>query len=93
MPSPSPPPFADKRYAFRARRLRQARCVFNNGASTLDVTLRDISPSGARIAGDALIALPPSFELRIYDGVGGFSARKARIVWSKGATVGVEFVD
>ncbi len=87
------PPFAEKRRAPRARRLRQARCVFNNGASTLDVALRDVSPSGARIAGDGLIVLPPAFELRILDGFGGFSAHKARIIWAKGATAGVEFLD
>jgi len=87
-----PSPFTEKRSPPRARRFLRARCVFNNGASTLDVTLRDISDLGARIAGDALIALPPSFELRIYDGVGRSAVRKARIVWLKGATAGVEFV-
>jgi hypothetical protein len=89
----TPPPYAQKRRAPRARRLRQARCVFNNGSSTLDVTVRDISPRGARLASDGLISLPPTFELRILDGVGGHSARKARLVWSKGASAGIEFID
>src|SRR5271165_3631581 len=90
--SPESPP-AEKRRAPRARRFRQARCVFNNGASTLDVVVRDLSPLGARIAGDQLIVLPAAFEFRILDGFGGYSARKARIVWAKGATAGVEFLD
>jgi hypothetical protein len=93
MPTNTPPPYTEKRRVPRARQLRQARCVFNQGSSSLDVTVRDISPIGARIAGDALICLPPTFELQISGGHGGYSARKARLVWSKGATAGVEFID
>jgi hypothetical protein len=93
MSSSAPPPYAEKRRTIRARRLRQARCVFNGGSSTLDVTLRDISPLGARITGDALACLPPTFELRILDGLGGFSARQVRLVWTRGATAGIEFID
>ncbi len=93
MPSTTLPPHAEKRRDFRSRRLRRALCVFNHGSSSLDVTVRNISPTGARIAGDALICLPPTFEFRILDDVGGYSARQARLVWCKGATAGVEFVD
>ncbi len=67
--------------------------MFNLGASTLDVTLRNISATGANIAGDALICLPPTFELQIHDGFGGYSARQARLVWSRGMTAGIEFID
>ena len=87
------PPHAERRHAPRSRRLRQARCIFNNGSSSLDVTLRDLSPAGARIVGDALICLPPTFELRIHDGFGGYASRQARLVWSKGASAGLEFID
>jgi hypothetical protein len=93
MPPSFPPTHAEKRRSARFRRLRQARCVFNQGTSTLDVTLRDLSPQGARIIGDALIALPPTFEIRLPDGFGGYSARQARLVWAKGASAGVEFID
>ncbi len=67
--------------------------MFNNGSSSLDVTLRNISLTGAWIAGDALICLPPRFELRILDGSGGYSARQVRLVWCTIASAGVEFVD
>ena len=90
MPSP---PCAEKGRSPRVRRLRQARCVFNNGSSSLDVTLRNISRTGANIAGDTLICLPPTFEFQILDGYGGYSARLARLVWSRGATAGIEFTD
>ena len=78
---------ANKRHSLRTRRLRQARCIFNNGASTLDVTLRDISEVGARIVGDGLGSLPRTFELRILEGdaVSVHSARRARLVWTDGS--------
>jgi PilZ domain len=85
---------ADHRRSLRTRRLRKARCVFNNGASSLDVTLRDLSASGARVVGDGLAFLPPTFELRILegDGVGVHSARRARLAWTDGRTAGLEFI-
>jgi hypothetical protein len=90
---PTVPPHADKRQILRARTFRSARCVFNAGGSTLDVTLRDISPTGARISGDGLIVLPPTFEVQILDGFGGYSSRRARLVWARGAGAGLEFID
>ncbi len=92
MPDSAPPAFGEKRHNVRARRFRQARCAFHDGTSVLDVTLRDVSATGARIVGDVLIGLPETFELRILDGFGGYVARKARLVWSHGNSAGVEFI-
>ncbi len=86
-------PAAEMRHAPRVLRLRKARCIFNNGSSSLDVTLRNISFTGANIVGDALICLPQTFEFQIFDGFGGYSARHARLVWSRGATAGIKFTD
>jgi len=94
-------PYAEKRRSPRVLGLRKARCVFDNGSSSLDVTLRNISFTGANIisftcaniADDPLICLPPTFEFQILDGFGGYSARHARLVWSRGATAGIEFID
>ena len=80
---PIVPPHSEKRRLLRARSFRRARCVFNAGGSTLDVTLRDISPTGARISGDGLIGLPRSFEVQILDGFGGLSPRDAGAVWTE----------
>lgn len=85
--------FPERRSIRRARGLRCARCVFNAGASTLDVTLRDISPSGARIVGNELIWLPKTFELQIFDSSGAYASREARLKWVKGTSAGVEFID
>ncbi len=84
---------SEKRRSHRARRLRRASCVFNGGASTLDVMVRNIAPGGARIAGHELFCLPKTFELRIFDDLGGYSARAARIVWRNLDNAGIEFVD
>ena len=67
--------------------------MFNDGASVLEVALRDISPLGARIAGARTDRPAPTFELRIPDGLGGYSARPALVVWCKGAAAGLTFID
>jgi hypothetical protein len=87
-----PDPFSDQRRSLRARRLRQARCVFNNGNSSLDVRLRDLSASGARIVGEGLVFLPRTFEFGIREGDGTYSARRAHLVWTDGRTAGLEFI-
>jgi hypothetical protein len=86
-------PFSEKRRFPRARRLRRGSCVFNNATSTLDVVVRNIAPEGARIAGHELFCLPHTFELRILDETGGYSARMARIVWRDSSNAGLAFVD
>ncbi len=98
MPSLS---FVERRRSPRVLRLRKARCVFNDGTPSLDVTLRNISFlganivsfTGANIAVDAPMSLPPTFEFQILDGFGGYSGHRVRLVWSRGATAGVEFTD
>ena len=77
----------------RARRLRQALCIFNNGSSSLDVTVRDISASGARVIGDGLLFLPKTFELRIHESDDFYSVRSARLIWTDGRNAGLEFID
>jgi hypothetical protein len=87
-----PDSFADQRRSVRTRRLRPARCIFNNGASSLDVTLRYVSAVGARVIGDGLVFLPRTFELRIHESDGIYSARRARLVWTDGRTAGLKFI-
>ena len=76
----------------RTRRLRHAPCVFNNGASTLDVTLRDLSAGGARVVSDGLAFLPRTFDFRVREGDGAYSIRRARLIWTDGKTAGLEFI-
>lgn len=86
-----PERFAEQRRFPRARRLRQALCVFNNGASSLDVTVRDVSARGARVVGDGLVSAE-DLRAEIHEGDGIYSAQPARLVWTDGRTGGVEFV-
>jgi hypothetical protein len=57
--------FSEKRSLYRARRSRPAHCVFNEGATVIDVVLRDISPAGARIGGAEVAGLPQTSNCRI----------------------------
>ena len=59
--------------------------MFNNGASSLDVTLRDLSAGGARI-GDGLAFLPRTFDFRVREGDGAYSIPRARPIWTDGKT-------
>jgi len=92
-PKSLPAIYAEKRTLARARQSRPARCVFNDGATVLEVAVRNISPLGARIAGAGAAGLPETFEFRIPDGFGGYSARQARLVWRRNAAAGLRFVD
>jgi hypothetical protein len=82
----------DRRRSPRHKCLRMARCMFNHEQSDLEVMLRNISDTGARITGDELICLPEQFELHIHDGFGGFDVRKVRRVWMTGNAAGLEFL-
>ena len=84
---------AERRGSARFRCFRMARCVFHNGRTELEVTVRNISATGARIVCDELISLPDQFELHLHDGHGRFELRKVRRVWSRGFTAGLHFVD
>ncbi len=83
----------DKRTALRTRCLREAHCVFNKGNSDLNVLIRNISSTGAKLCGDELLYLPEEFELQIHDGFGAFTSRWVKRVWSRPDSIGVTFID
>ena len=65
--------------------------MFNNGASTLDVTLRDLSAGGARVVGVRGRKASPS-DFRVGEGDGAYSIPRARLIWTDGKTAGLEFI-
>lgn len=67
--------------------------MFNNGSSDLNVLVRNISSTGAKLCGDELFCLPEEFELRIHDGFGAFTSRRVKRVWARADSIGVVFVD
>jgi hypothetical protein len=84
---------SDKRGAPRSRCLREALCVFNKGNSNFSVVVRNISATGAKLAGHELYRLPEEFELRIKNGSGAVSIRRVRRMWSREDSIGVTFLE
>ncbi len=91
-PQPRGAGWREHRRAPRTRCLQRARCVYNKGCSTLDVLVRDISASGARICGPDVRFLPNTFEILIHRASGEDDRRYARRVWTNGDTAGVAFI-
>jgi PilZ domain len=84
---------ADKRRATRARCLRTARCVFNNGCSDFTALVRNVSATGAKLTGEDLFRLPDEFELQMANAAGVATARRVRRMWSRPDSIGVEFLE
>ncbi len=73
----------------RWRTILKARVLFNNRSSVLDCTVRDLSESGAQLAFADVTLLPPNFELEIPS---KDRTLQARVVWSRGKSYGVRFI-
>jgi hypothetical protein len=86
-------PVVEKRRASRARCLRAARCVFNNGCSDYTALVRNVSATGAKLTGEDLFRLPEEFELQMANAAGVATARRVRRVWSHPDSIGVEFLE
>lgn len=80
----------DARVSARVRSFLGARVVFNNRFPAVDCLVRDISAGGARLAFSGTDLVPHEFELQIPQK--GLSYR-ARIVWRRGLTCGVQFLE
>jgi hypothetical protein len=74
----------------RIRAFLRAQIIFNNRMSTIDCIIKNISPTGARIALNDSLTVPTEFE--IYIPQRGRS-HHARLVWRDKDAIGVDFVD
>ena len=72
----------------RLRRLKTATAVFNNGNSSLDCTMRDLSPGGARLKFESTFGLPERFVLVIK---ADSSRHNCHVAWHTSNEVGVTF--
>jgi hypothetical protein len=79
---------ADQRRAPRLRALMGAKILFNQGNSSLDCLIRDISEGGARLSASQAVTLPDEFELFIPQKNATF---RVRMVWRRSEGVGVSF--
>jgi hypothetical protein len=78
----------DMRTSERHRQLKGALIVFNNGRSTINGVLRNLSDTGALIQVPSTIGVPEVFELRI----SGAERRLCRVVRRSDTEIGVSFV-
>jgi hypothetical protein len=80
----------ERRKGVRSKSLLGARIVYNNRASTIDCTVRNISPTGARLVFGGPVAAPDEFDLVISQKE---RTHRCRIAWRKANEIGVAFVD
>jgi hypothetical protein len=78
----------DKRNSQRQRTLKGGKIVFAGGSFSVDCTIRNLSPSGARLQVPTTVTIPDNFNL--VDTQAG-TRRKATVVWRKADLIGVRF--
>ncbi len=61
--------------------------VYDSGGRSVEVSIRDLSPNGARLMVAAETAIPRQFVIRF----GEYEAR-GEVVWRKGADMGIRFI-
>jgi hypothetical protein len=78
----------EHRIAPRQRVLKGGRIVINDGFSTFQCTVRNLSETGARLKVASIIGVPDTFELVMDDG------RKfaCTVAWKTEFEIGVKFV-
>jgi hypothetical protein len=81
---------SDNRRETRQRTFLKGRIVFNNGASSMDCLVRDMSSSGARLDLTQTAALPEVFEL--YIPMKDRSYRSS-LRWRRSDGIGITFVE
>jgi|SRR5215207_8116136 len=81
---------ANRRDKPRLRSLIAATILYNNGQSTLECVIRNISEDGAKLAVPAEVALPDRFELAIPQRQKSY---RAAMAWRRGDEVGVSLED
>ncbi|MGH6818753.1 MAG: PilZ domain-containing protein [Methylovirgula sp.] len=74
----------------RIRAFLRAQIIFNNRMSTIDCIVKNISPTGARIALNDALTVPTEFELYIPQ---RGRSHHARLVWRDKDAIGVDFID
>jgi hypothetical protein len=78
---------SNKRVAARQRVLKGGRIVTNDNVS-IDVSVRDLSATGAKLLCAAPHAIPDTFRLVL---PGDGTIRPAKVMWRKEVSLGIEF--
>ncbi|WP_082480276.1 MULTISPECIES: PilZ domain-containing protein [unclassified Rhizobium] len=72
----------------RMKTYKFGRVIFNDGRSTVDCILRNISDHGAKLSFNVVPAIPDRFRLTFSDG----TTRSCSVAWRKSLDVGVSFM-
>jgi PilZ domain-containing protein len=80
----------ERRASSRQRRLHGAKIVFNDGSSSIDCVVRDLSTNGARLDVVSPIGIPEWFDLRINR---NGACYPSKVAWRSGKQIGVTFID
>lgn len=81
---------SENRRELRQRTFLKGRIVFNNGASSMDCLVRDLSSSGARLALSETTTLPEMFELYIPQKDRSY---RSSLRWRRSDGIGITFVE
>ena len=77
----------DNRDAQRHRTLKGGRIVVNDGFSTFDCTVRNLSETGAKLEVTSSLPIPQRFELAMHDG----RRFACEVAWRTETEIGVHF--
>ncbi len=80
----------DARRSQRQRTLRSGRIAFNNGNSTANCQIRDVSDQGCRVALETSLGIPDRFALHFLN---GNVKRECEVKWRKAGEMGLAFTD
>ena len=81
-------PETEHRAVQRRTTLKGGKIAFNAGRSTIDCTVRNLSPQGAKLQVNSVVGIPDTFDLFL----GDHSRQSCRVIWRRLKEVGVEFV-
>ena len=80
----------EARRSERVRSFLRARILFNNGASTIDCTVKNISAHGAKIEIAHSLSVPAEFDLLVPQRGRTY---RSRMAWRAADSIGVEFIE
>ncbi|MEZ5997447.1 MAG: PilZ domain-containing protein [Hyphomonas sp.] len=84
----------EHRASARHRVLKGARIVYNDGHSSGEVLIRDLSDTGAKVKLADAWVVPARFDLIILNPNSGYSEKRAcEKRWQRGVLVGLRFLD
>ena len=78
----------ERRATPRQRTLKGARIVLNDGFSTFDCTVRNLSEAGAKLMVVSILGVPQRFELALHDG----RRFNCEMIWHREGEIGVKFL-